>query len=132
MPTDSAVLANAELFAKSIHDRQLVAEATQVILEEPVLDPNLSSIVREPVVDPLARFDSVGWLRFRASASGLDRFVVEKGGQTLFWLTCSSGRYDMELFDGVEVGLIGGKDRPNRESMRVVDVEKIEVLGLAR
>ena len=38
----------------------------------------------------------------------------------------------MALFDGVEVGLIGGKDRPDRESMRVVDVEKIEVLGLSR
>jgi hypothetical protein len=132
LPTDSVVLINAELFARNIRDRQLVVEATRVILEEPVPAPDPSTLVREPVADPLARFDSVGWLRFRPSASGLDRFVVEKGGQTLFWLTCSSGRYDMELFDGVEVGLIGGKDRPNRESMRVVDVEKIEVLGLAR
>ena len=132
LPTDSVVLINAELFGKSIRDRQLVVEATQVILEEPVPAPDPSTLVRMPVADPLARFDSVGWLRFRPSASGLDRFVIEKGGQTLFWLTCSSGRYDMELFDGVEVGLIGGKNRPNRESMRVVDVEKIEVLGLAR
>ena len=131
MPEGSTLLVNAQLLSTQIDNRKKVVEATQVILEEPVPAPDPATLVREVVEDPLARFEAVGWLRYQPSARGMNTFVVEKGGRTLFWLTCTTNRYDLALFDGVEVGLIGRLDRPNRESMRVVDVEKLEVIGLA-
>ena len=55
-----------------------------------------------------------------------------KGGKLMYVVTCSSGRYDLRMFDGVEVGIRGGKSRPSVDSVRELDVLKLEVLQLGR
>ena len=46
----------------------------------------------------------------------------------MFDVTCQSGRYDLSLFVDCEVGLIGASRRPATDSLRVLEVEKVEVL----
>ncbi|GAB4155905.1 MAG: hypothetical protein Fur0037_24260 [Planctomycetota bacterium] len=74
---------------------------------------------------------AVGWLRWERGLAGPGRYVVEKGGRDLFVVTCSSDRYDLSLFVNREVALIGPRRRPDADALRLLDVEKLEVLSLA-
>lgn len=44
-------------------------------------------------------------------------------------LTCTSGRYDLALFVGHEVGLNGPRRAPAGDTMSVLDVERLVVLA---
>jgi hypothetical protein len=48
----------------------------------------------------------------------------------LFLVQCSNGRYDLSMFVDKEVGLVGPSRRPASDSLRLLDIEKIEILGL--
>jgi hypothetical protein len=127
---DSPLQASIATLQKNIDDGKWFVEATRVAKQAPPPAKDTPQIAPE-VEDSLARFNSIGWLRWQGGLTGPGQFVIEKGGQTLFVVTCSSSRYDLALFVDREVGLQGRRTRPNPESMRVLDVTKIEVLGAA-
>lgn len=80
--------------------------------------------------DPLwGRFQARGWLRRDETTPG--RYLVQWAGRTGAEITCGSGRYDLTLFEGAEIGVIGALtraagsvDRPMR-----IDATRIEVLS---
>ncbi|MBK8977546.1 MAG: hypothetical protein IPM29_16660 [Planctomycetes bacterium] len=83
-----------------------------------------------PGVNPMQPFDATGWMRFeRGTLFGDTVTTIEKGGQTSFRLVCSSGRYDLSMFDDLEVAVRGRIDRPDPADTRVLDVERIVVIG---
>lgn len=79
--------------------------------------------------DELDRLNSIGWLRRERLTFGKDRFYLERGGIKLHMVECTSGRYDLLLFEGREVGLAGPRRRPATETLTVLDVERLEVLS---
>lgn len=104
-------------------------EAEAVLDEQPVPPSDLTPLPPPVVRDPLDRFQAVGFLRYQRSLVGPGRFVIEKGRQPLYVVTCDSGRYNLNVFVGREVGLIGSRRRPSAESLRQLDVERLEVLS---
>ena len=87
---------------------------------------------KPPVKDRLDRFESIGWLRYESRLSGAGVYYLEKGGRRQHLLSCNTGRFDLSLFVGREVGVIGPRRTPIAEQLSVLDVERIEVLGTAR
>lgn len=125
----SAGRAAVESLKKRIDTQKWLAEATAVRDSKP-------PVVDEPPVAPkdtLERFQAIGWLRQERRIGGPSIFYLERGGQQQCVVTCSSARFDLSLFVGREVGVNGPRRRPAQESVSVLDVERIEVLGtLAR
>ncbi len=98
--------------------QKLVDEKLQAAVVKPVVAPKVES--------PMKRFNVIGRLRKR----GYQDYVIEKGGQPQCAAVCSSGRYNLDLFVGCEVGLIGSKqERTHVEALRAVNVEKIEIIS---
>lgn len=118
-----------EELKRRIGTQQWVVEATIVRDEQPKPVEGIAPVAPAVVPDALDRFQAIGYLRWVKGITGPGRYVVEKGGKHLFEVTCQSGRYDLSLFVECELGLIGASRRPNFESLRVLDVEKIEVLA---
>lgn len=113
-----------------IQTQQWIVEATLVKNEKPV--PSSDPLPEVQPEDKLARFQSIGWLRYEERLGGLGFFYLEKGGLRLNHVNCSSGRYDLSLFVNCEVGLMGPRRRPTTEDFTVLDVERLEVLGHTR
>jgi SH3-like domain-containing protein len=84
--------------------------------------------------DGLDRFDAIGWLRYRPDAPAGEAFALEKGGRVMFFLESPDARYDLRLLDGLELGVVasGPAFRPHSESLRVMPVARLEVLGVPR
>jgi hypothetical protein len=132
LPDGAAERTRATELQAQLARQQVLVAAARTVSEPPKEDEKAKDIVPARPEDPLGRFDATGWLRHRASAAGIERFRLEKGGQLLCYLDCSSGRYDLALFQGCEVGITGSRDRPHAQGVRVIDVQKIEVIGLDR
>jgi hypothetical protein len=81
--------------------------------------------------DPLERFQSIGWLRYERRIAGPGVYYLDKGGQRQYEITCSNSRYDLGLFVDCEVAVLGPRRRPVTTAMSVIDVERLEVLGVA-
>jgi hypothetical protein len=75
--------------------------------------------------DPLwGRFQSRGWLTKEG-----DRWVVRWAGKVTSEITCSSGRYDLALFQGFQLGITGALQRgASSDGPARFDVRRIEVL----
>lgn len=121
----------AKLLAGKIDEQALLARAIHAVKEEPRRAEPVP-LGAAPVPDGLSRFDAVGWLRYSRSMDGRERVTLEKGGRLLHVVTCRSARYDLRLFDGTEVGVIGPREREIVDSVRVLDALKIEVLNNRR
>ena len=128
---DSPLANGIAALQKKITEQKWLAEAVAVRDAEPVEPKDLPQI-KPTVRDNLDRFDTIGWLRWRRALTGPGQYVIEKGGQDLFVVICSSNRYDLARFVDKEVGVIGPKRRPSNESLRILDIDKIEVLGTKR
>ena len=72
------------------------------------------------------------WLRYESRLTGPGVYYIEKGGRRQHQLSCNTGRFDLSLFVGREVGVIGPRRRPIAALLSVLDVERIEVLGAMR
>ena len=115
---------------KRLETQQWIVDATAARSEKPpVVD---ATTVKPPVKDRLDRFESIGWLRYESRLSGAGVYYLEKGGRRQHLLSCNTGRFDLSLFVGREVGVIGPRRTPIAEQLSVLDVERIEVLGTAR
>ncbi len=120
----------ATRFQDRVKMQVTIVEATMVA-NEPAKPADVDVVPTQPEVDPMSTFDAIGWLRHSRTASGRARVVLMKGEQVLFRLDCSTGRYDLSMFEGLEVGVRGPRARPTSESIRVLDVERIEVIRAA-
>lgn len=126
---DAELKPMVEELKRRVGAQQWVVEATAARDAQPKPVQGIPEVPPVVVPDALDRFQAVGFLRWVKGLTGPGRYVVEKGGKQLFEVTCQSGRYDLSLFVDCEVGLIGASRRPNFESLRVLEVEKIEVLA---
>lgn len=114
---------------KRIETQRWIAEATAVTREKPPVDEAAKPV--PPPTDRLERFESIGWLRYERHLTGGGTYYLEKGGRRQYVLSCSTGRFDLALFVGREVGVIGPRRQPPADTMGTLDVERIEVLGSA-
>lgn len=115
---------------KRIETQQWVNEAVQVTEEQP---PAIEQPARpaQPT-DRLERFEAIGWLRYQSQLAEPGYYYLEKGGRRQFLLSCNTGRFDLSLFVGREVGVIGPRRSPIGATLSTLDVERLEVLGSAR
>ena len=81
------------------------------------------------------RFEERGWLESR-NVGGVKRWYMTFGGETVAEVRCLSGRYDLEVFERFEIGIIGRELQPvvratatTMAEARVVDISRIEVLS---
>lgn len=81
------------------------------------------------------RFEERGWLESR-NIGGVKRWYLVFGGATVAEVRCLTQRYDFEVFEGFELGVIGHEIAPvvrstqNSEAQaRVIDVQRIEVIS---
>ena len=85
--------------------------------------------------DPLGqRFDGRGVLERRQVAGQAPRYVLHFGNEDLCEVLCTSGRYDLDLFSGFDVGLSGSFLRTveasaGRDMLPVMDSERIRILA---
>lgn len=132
LPAESPLLPTLQALQKRVKNQQWAVEATALRDNEPLPAKDVPAAGPTEVADGLERFAAIGWLRYEKPLGGVGRYLIEQGGQTLFVVSCSSGRYDLTVFVGREVGLIGPKRSPGGEELRILDVEKIEVLNAGR
>lgn len=125
-PESGARVAVAAL-QKRIETQRWIAEATAVTKEKPPIDEAAKPV--PPPTDRLERFESIGWLRYERHLTGGGTYYLEKGGRRQYVLSCNTGRFDLALFVGREVGVIGPRRQPPGDAMGTLDVERIEVLG---
>jgi hypothetical protein len=123
---ESAGKGAIEALKKRIDTQRWIAEATSVRDSKPV---PVSDAAPPEKKDQLERFQSIGWLRYERRIAGPGLYYLEKGGRRQYLVSCNTGRYDLALFVGCEVGVHGPRRRPTTESLSVLDVERIEVLG---
>ncbi len=128
LAADSPLRAGVQALQQSITDRKWVAEATAARDATPKPATDVPEVKPE-VRDPMERFDAVGWLRYHSQLGRPGYYTIQKGGQVLYHVTCQSQRYDLALFLDKEVGLIGPRRRPGSDSLRVLDIDRVEVLG---
>ncbi len=78
--------------------------------------------------DPLwGRFQARGWLtRDPADAS---RWIVQWSGKPTAEITCGNGRYELDVFQGRELGIVGALTRSGAGGLPRIDVKRIEVLS---
>jgi hypothetical protein len=124
---ESAGRPAVEALKKRIETQRWIAEATAVRDSR----PPLGEAPPPEKKDTLERFQSIGWMRYERRLAGPGIYYLEKGGQRQYLLSCNTGRYDMGLFVDCEVGVVGPRRRPVTESLSVLDVERLEVLGTA-
>jgi hypothetical protein len=122
---ESSAQAAVQSLKKRIETQRWIAEATAVrdSKPEPVPQP-----APEPK-DELARFQSIGWLRYERRLGGPGIYYLEKGGRRQCLVSCNTGRYDLSLFVDREIGLSGPRRHPATETLSVLDAERLEVLG---
>ncbi|MFT7487218.1 MAG: hypothetical protein ACI9F9_003077 [Candidatus Paceibacteria bacterium] len=85
--------------------------------------------------DPLwGRFQTRGWIE-RQVKDGEVSYLVRWGADFLAKVQCSSGRYELELYEGFEIGI---KGVPVRSAMvttggyPLIDIDRIEVISARR
>lgn len=122
---ESTAQAAVQSLKKRIETQRWIAEATVVRDSKP--EP-LPAPPPEPK-DELARFQSIGWLRYERRLGGPGIYYLEKGGRRQCLVSCNSGRYDLSLFVDREIGLSGPRRHPATETLSVLDAERLEVLG---
>jgi hypothetical protein len=130
LTTDGVARIACAALQKRLETQQWIVEATAARNEKP---PASNPAPAKPVSkDRLERFESSGWLRYESRLAGPGIYYIEKGGRRQHLLSCNTGRFDLSLFVGREVGVIGPRRRPIAASLSVLDVERIEVLGAMR
>ncbi len=125
LSAESAAQSAVAALKKRIETQRWIAEATAVRDSKPEPIP----VPPPEPKDELARFQSIGWLRYERRLGGPGIYYLEKGGRRQCLVSCNTGRYDMALFVDREVGLSGPRRHPATETLSVLDAERLEVLG---
>ena len=81
------------------------------------------------------RFEERGWLEAR-KVGGERRWYLTFGGETVAEVRCLNDRYDLDVFQGFEIGVLGREIAPvvratgtSLAEARVVDAQRIEVIS---
>ncbi len=81
------------------------------------------------------RYEERGWLESR-NVGGQKRWYLVFAGSTVAEVRCMSARYDLAVFDGFEIGVIGHEVVPvvtatqtSFAEARVVDIQRLEVIS---
>ena len=81
------------------------------------------------------RFEERGWLESR-NVGGAKRWYLVFGGETVAEVKCMNQRYEMDVFEGFEIGVIGHEVAPvvratqnSLAEARIVDIQRIEVIS---
>lgn len=125
---ESAGKPAAAALKQRIDQQSWIAEASALVNKA---KPVPADVPPPEKKDPLERFQSIGWLRYERRIAGPGVYYLDKGGQRQYEITCSNGRYDLGLFVDCEVAVLGPRRRPITTAMSVIDVERLEVLGVA-
>jgi hypothetical protein len=131
IPAGTPAVERGAMLQSKLRMQQLALDAAKLIATPPANDPRATEVVEPRVPDRLS-FDATGWIRRKSGHGELSEYRLEKGGKLLLYVDCRSGRYDLRLFEGCEVGIQGVLSRPDAESVRVVDVAKLHVLSTAK
>ena len=128
---DSPAEITADLLAAYIKNQRLTVAARLLLQEQPKPATDLAPAPRLAGAAPFTRFATSGWLRFDRDAAGHLRCRLEKGKKLIAYVTCSSGRYDLKLFDGIEVGVRGSRTSGRQSTAPVIDAVRLEVLSVS-
>ncbi len=129
---DAEMRLDTVMLEKRLRDQKVLVDATLLLREaSPTELKDVKPLPTQPG-DGLDRFDDTGWLVFEADAETSGRFRLEKGNKVITYLSCNSGRYPLELFAGVEVGVSGSRSNKGKHGAPLIDVHKVEVLSIAR
>lgn len=81
------------------------------------------------------KYEERGWVEARR-IDGQTRWYMTFGGETVSELRCQSGRYDLNVFEGFEIGVVGREVAPvvratstSLAEARIVDATRIEVIS---
>ncbi len=80
--------------------------------------------------DPLrGRYTASGWVRRSLSLTRGYVYTLEKGGVTLFEISCANNRYQLSDFLHHEIGVKGEMFRDPNSTVQRIEIEKMEVLA---
>ena len=128
---DENLMTQARLLESSIQAQQVLVEAHALVTAaEPDPPPARIQVTPTPKDELGAGLPAIGWLSYRPGYSGPAAFCLQKGGRVVAYLYCNSLRYDLKIFEGVEIGVVG--IRREDGAVPYLDVQKIEVLGHAK
>jgi hypothetical protein len=127
---DGTAQTAAASLQKRIETQKWIVEAYDVTQSEPPKADD--EPVPEQPKDRLERFEAIGWLRYEGRIAEPGIYYLEKGGRRQYLLSCNTGRFDLALFVGREVGVIGPRRSPLGATLSTLDVERLEVLGTSR
>ena len=131
LPKKAPLLATAKFLESAIQRQQVFADADRLInaVEPPPPEPKIK--LTKGAEDELSKtLHTIGWLSYRPSAPGPSAYRLEKGGRVISYVYCSSLRYDLSLFDGIEIGVRGVRKRD--AAVPYLDVHRIEVIGTGK
>lgn len=133
-----AVAPRIDAFRGEVQKRRTLQEARSFLIEAKAKEAAANKKeVGEKEAPPVAgkegaprpEYDCVGWLEFRPGIDDYSAYRLTKGGRLLYYVTCSSGRYDLRDFVGHEVGVRGRVDRPQAADVRVIDLKRLVILS---
>ena len=109
-------------------------EAEKVRRQEELLERQRRAWEKSRERDPMVtKFDARGVLERRSRSGEPHRYILRWGPEEVCEVRCASGKYDLDIFAGYEIGLKGlleyAKPGALLEERPVLEVGKIEVLS---
>ncbi len=122
-----------EAFEEELAGRELIQRSALALREDPA-EKAAEAAAKKPTssVAPLPdrrRFEATGWVEYRPGFGDWSPYRLVKGGKVLFYLSCPSGRYDLQDFVGLEVGVKGARSLPRGADFRVLEASRLVILG---
>lgn len=127
---DEELRGRVKILRDQIETRLNLIAAQKVLRAAPPPAEEIKVDLKTAPADPMARFADVGWLSIDESRIGIGRYRLMKGQRIISYINCRNLRYDLAMFEGVEVGVIGKKKLD--AAVPYIEVEGLEVLGHAR
>jgi hypothetical protein len=127
LPKGEPLMTAVQALERAVKTQQVILDARALLATTPLAAKMpVVKVIKTPG-DPLARLQHLGWLRHSPNSTGPTAYHLSKGGRIVCYVKCSTERYDLSMFDGVEVGVIGTGNAADSSSY--VDVSEIVVLG---
>ena len=77
----------------------------------------------------MGRYDARGWLESRKRSNGEWSWYLSFAGKETCVVQCSSGRYNISMFEGYEIGVTGMMINEAGAAQSTCDMRSIEVLS---
>ncbi len=115
-----------EEIARLKSDAQMQESQRQAMLADARAQLEEASLAQDPL---WGRFQARGWLK--RDEKDPTRWTVTWAGRPAAEITCGNGRYDLTLYEGSEIGVLGSMTRSsgNAEKPMRIDAKRIEVIS---